>query len=168
MVGAERFDVFGLPRGKLSGADPAEVVGVVGNSTMEALPNQFVVGADTDPLVPVIAHPPSAQPPLGQELGQVAPECLLGTEDAGRDAGDAFSFAVAGLRLALHQRPHPLVLLAGEKDICVLGVRVDQLDRLSGLLLDRLSLLFGELQNHRRTLARMTGIEPATSGVTET
>jgi hypothetical protein len=40
-------------------------------------------------------------------------------------------------------------LLSGEQDVGTLGVRVDHLNRLSGLLLDRPPLLCGEFKDHR-------------------
>src|SRR5437879_6026425 len=86
VVGAKRLDFLRLPRGELSGTNPAEVVSIVVDSTTKALPYQLFVGADSDSLVAVVAHPPSPQIPLGQELWQVLPERLLGTEDSERDA----------------------------------------------------------------------------------
>ena len=85
MVGAERLDVLGLPRGKLSGTDSAEVEGVVGDSTTAALPNQLFVGANADPLAPLVADPPPSLLRLGQEVRQVAPERFLRAQDTGRD-----------------------------------------------------------------------------------
>jgi hypothetical protein len=156
MVGAERLDFLGLPRGKLPRTDTAEVVSVVGDSTTAAHANQLFVGADADPLVAVVAHPPPSQLPLGQQVGKVAPVRLLGTEYAGRDTRGNFSDPVGGLPIASHQGAHLLVLLTGEEDVGASGVWVDHLDRLSGLLLDRLPLLFGELEHHRGTLGTLT------------
>ena len=65
MVGAERLDLLGLPRGKLLGMDPAEVEGIVEDSTTAALSNQMIVSPNPDPLIPVVAYPPPSQLRLG-------------------------------------------------------------------------------------------------------
>ena len=82
-------------------------------------------------------------------MGQIAPERLLGSEDAGGDARGIFSDPVGGLPLASRQGAHLLILLAGEEDVGASSVRVDHLDRLASLLLDRLPLLFSELEHDR-------------------
>jgi hypothetical protein len=83
MVGAERLDLLGLPRGKLLGMDPAEVEGIVEDSTTAALSNQVIVSPNPYPLIPVIVYPPPSQRRLGKKVGQVAPERLLRSEDTG-------------------------------------------------------------------------------------
>ncbi len=58
MVAAERLDVLGFPRGSRLRMDPAEVEGVVEDSTAAALSDQAVLSPNPDPFISVVAHPP--------------------------------------------------------------------------------------------------------------
>ena len=122
--------------------------------------------ADSDPLAAVVAHPPSPQLPLRQELPQVAPERLLGTQNSGGDFRGGFSRPMSRLPLTIQPGADPFVLLAGDEHVGALRVGVDHLDRRSHLLLNRLPLRFGEFERHRRTLVKLITVQ-STSAVSK-